>query len=305
MEGGNARPGGQSSELTLAEYFSAIWRGWWLILISATVAALAALAAHLALPKRYEASAEFLIVSDEATSGDAERCRALLRSNRVFNEIIDRFDLLDHYGTPSRDVARKMSAKRAEFKISKGGLVTVVVTDADPQMAADMANAFVEVVGEVQSGVITGSVGLERSLLEKKGKRLEEELTRLSDSSPEADVSDGAAEGAGASGDAEGTDKPLPSGSRASSLASEQREFWRYRVVQATLDELLEMQLDLVKIEELGRRSRIVVVSEATVPDRPVGRGLAKSVVLAAFLGALLAVMALSWHAKRQVSKLA
>jgi len=162
---------------------------WRLIAACAAAVALAAVVAHLALPKKYEASA--LVMPPKDASGSslaarlgqfanalpfvlpgasvpAERYVDVLKSDRVSDAVIDRFGLMERYGTTYRSAARKKLAKSAEFEVTKGNLICVTVTDADPQRAADIANRFVDMLGEVECNLGVESAGRQRKFLDER-----------------------------------------------------------------------------------------------------------------------------------------
>ena len=69
---------------------------------------------------------------------------AILESNTVAERIIEKFDLMEYYNTNSTDVAVSALHSATELRASDAGLVSVLVEDKDPVMAADIANAYVE-----------------------------------------------------------------------------------------------------------------------------------------------------------------
>jgi tyrosine-protein kinase Etk/Wzc len=68
----------------------------------------------------------------------------ILRSNPIFDRIIDRFDLRKVYSKRYIEDVRKKLDKNAVIGTGKDGIIAIEVTDTDPQRAAAMANAFME-----------------------------------------------------------------------------------------------------------------------------------------------------------------
>ena len=72
----------------------------------------------------------------------------ILKRNSVLDEIIERFDLMEVYqqGSKFRMRGKLLGQILEATEDNKSGLITVSVLDEDPKRAADMANAFVEVL---------------------------------------------------------------------------------------------------------------------------------------------------------------
>ncbi|MFP3868034.1 MAG: GumC family protein [Desulfobacteraceae bacterium] len=74
----------------------------------------------------------------------------MLCGNNIADRIIERFRLRDDYrswlssGEPYIEDVRENLRKNLEIKTEEEGLISVAVTDEDPQRAAAMANAFIE-----------------------------------------------------------------------------------------------------------------------------------------------------------------
>jgi uncharacterized protein involved in exopolysaccharide biosynthesis len=69
---------------------------------------------------------------------------AVLESNRVKDEIIEAFNLIEVFKAKDRDRARKKLEKRTTINLTGLGLVELEYEDRDKQRAADIANAYVE-----------------------------------------------------------------------------------------------------------------------------------------------------------------
>jgi uncharacterized protein involved in exopolysaccharide biosynthesis len=69
---------------------------------------------------------------------------AMIQSNTVADRIIERFQLKELYKKKYLEDTRKTLGKMAKITAGKkDGLITIKVTDKDPQRAAEIANAFV------------------------------------------------------------------------------------------------------------------------------------------------------------------
>ncbi len=68
----------------------------------------------------------------------------LLKSRSVQNAIVDRFDLRRVYSTTGYEDAREKLDRRTEFLVDKEGLITITVSDRDPNRATQIANSYVQ-----------------------------------------------------------------------------------------------------------------------------------------------------------------
>ncbi len=68
----------------------------------------------------------------------------VLHSRTIRDAVIKQFELSEHYGIDNAyDVAQKL-AGRTTIQAGKDGIVSISVDDSDPQLAADLANAYVQ-----------------------------------------------------------------------------------------------------------------------------------------------------------------
>ncbi|MDM7266230.1 MAG: Wzz/FepE/Etk N-terminal domain-containing protein [Aquificaceae bacterium] len=78
----------------------------------------------------------------------------LIKSKKVLDRIIDRFNLVEVYKVKSRTDVREILSNNVQTKVDqKSGLITISVYDRDPKRAADMANAFVEELKNLTRGL--------------------------------------------------------------------------------------------------------------------------------------------------------
>jgi uncharacterized protein involved in exopolysaccharide biosynthesis len=73
----------------------------------------------------------------------ADQYVSLLKSVTVADALIGRFKLMELYETEFRQTARKALGGNTRISAGKDGLIVVVVDDTSPQVAADIANAYV------------------------------------------------------------------------------------------------------------------------------------------------------------------
>ena len=73
----------------------------------------------------------------------ADQYVAFMKSNQLLDALIDEFDLMSRYEVAYRSSVRAALMGSSRIASGKDGIITVEVDDTDPQLAADMANAYV------------------------------------------------------------------------------------------------------------------------------------------------------------------
>ena len=180
-----------------------LWRRrLFIVAVTLSIAVLSALVSLLLKPQ-YESTTRLLpapasspsnemwgMVRPEATAlaglvgvnaGVSEgRFVALLESRALADRIIDRFGLMKTYGARYRHEARSALADHTVISEDrKTAVITVTVTDSNPQRAAALAGAYVKELEQLNAEMNTSGAHLERVFLEK---RVEEVTTQLHDS---------------------------------------------------------------------------------------------------------------------------
>lgn len=101
----------------------------------------------------------------------------VLESRTVLDELIKRFDLQKHYGLKYwEDTRQKLGSRTDILEDKKSGVIAITVHDRDPQLAMDLANAYVEELSLVTAKVSTSAAKQERIFIEQ---RLSEETKNL------------------------------------------------------------------------------------------------------------------------------
>ncbi len=142
------------------------WRG--LVLALAIGLPLVTAVVMLLTPNRYTASGTILLEAGEAPQGmemlgqlgalaglptsapTAESYLTVLRSRRVREAVAESLSLGDHYGIEAANDAHRMEKTLAaldhayETEAQGGTAIRVKATDEDPQVAADIVNAFLD-----------------------------------------------------------------------------------------------------------------------------------------------------------------
>lgn len=101
----------------------------------------------------------------------------VLQSRTVEDNLIDHFHLRDRYGKKYWEDARKiLQNSTAITEDKKSGVISVVVRDRDPQLAADLAAAYIKELDLLMLRTSTSAAGRERAFIEQ---RLQDEKAAL------------------------------------------------------------------------------------------------------------------------------
>jgi len=103
---------------------------------------------------------------------------AVLQSNTVEDGLIKNLNLMAAYKVKKLSEARRMLAASSKFVSEKGGLISITIKDADPHRAAQIANAYVDELHNINSHLIIGEASLRRNFF---GQQLALEKDRLTD----------------------------------------------------------------------------------------------------------------------------
>jgi uncharacterized protein involved in exopolysaccharide biosynthesis len=121
-------------------------------------------------------------ISGVPTSGKApsELYIALLKSRTVLDRMVDRFDLMKLYRTSYRQNARSrlLDDVLSVRDDRKSGIITISVEDKDPKRAAEMANAFVEELQKLNTGLAITQASQRRLYFEEQLKSAKASLTQ-------------------------------------------------------------------------------------------------------------------------------
>ena len=103
---------------------------------------------------------------------------AMLKSRTVEDALINRFDLRKVYNVKRYQDARKKLEKCSEIDPEKEGLISIAVTDRDPRRAADIANAWVDELRNLNQNLALTEAAQRRTFFEQKLAVERHELSR-------------------------------------------------------------------------------------------------------------------------------
>lgn len=100
----------------------------------------------------------------------------ILKSRTIADRVIDQFDLQRRYETATRVETYEALLSHARFTVTEEGLLNISVEDREPQVAADMANAFVSEVNRVNQEIVVGRARKNREFIESRLHQVRAEL---------------------------------------------------------------------------------------------------------------------------------
>jgi len=92
----------------------------------------------------------------------------MLKSRTVADAMIARFDLVNYYEAELTQDARKSLEGVSSFTAGKDGIITISVDDKDPELAAKMANAYVEELNKLTEVLAVTEASQKRLFFERQ-----------------------------------------------------------------------------------------------------------------------------------------
>ena len=86
----------------------------------------------------------------------------ILHSRTVKESLVKKFGLQDHYRAPTLEAAEQILSKQTVVTVEREGLISVSVSDTDPRLAADLANAYFAELDRVNQHLAVTAAGQER-----------------------------------------------------------------------------------------------------------------------------------------------
>ena len=88
---------------------------------------------------------------------------AVLQSNTVADALIKKLNLMSAYHVRRLSEARQALAANSKFMSEKGGMISITIKDGDPHRAAQIANAYVDELHDINSRLIIGEASVRRN----------------------------------------------------------------------------------------------------------------------------------------------
>ena len=102
----------------------------------------------------------------------------MLGSNSVIDAMIKRFDVIRLTHPKHFSDAQKLMVGKSKFTAEKDGMISISVTDKNPRLAADMANAYVQELYALNNRIAVGPSSQRRLFFDQQ---LAQEKDRLAD----------------------------------------------------------------------------------------------------------------------------
>ncbi|MDR1727647.1 MAG: hypothetical protein LBT74_06930 [Acidobacteriota bacterium] len=116
------------------------------------------------------------LLGGAGVSTPADAYIGILKSRTVSDEVIGKFKLQELYKTKTQMATRGALAQRTNFETTDAGLIQISFTDRTPERAAEVANAYVEILREQNSRLALTESSQRRLFFERQ---LEEEKDKL------------------------------------------------------------------------------------------------------------------------------
>jgi tyrosine-protein kinase Etk/Wzc len=171
-----------------------------LLVLVPLVAGLLALAYSFTITPSYTAKARFLPPAQQQNSAasmlaslgnlgglagavggiknPADQFLAYLKSAVLQNALIDRLKLQDQFEVKTKTAAREILARKVTAATGKDGLITIEVSDKDPKLAAELANAHIEELGTLMGRFAVTEAQNRRLFFEKQLTQAKDRLTQ-------------------------------------------------------------------------------------------------------------------------------
>jgi uncharacterized protein involved in exopolysaccharide biosynthesis len=268
-------------EINLLDYWRAIWRYGWLIVVLCISSVSGAFIYSRLSPKIYESTVTIVmpkegggggLLSLIAASGLAQQVAgvsapsltpnrdlflSILKSRLIAKEVVGKFNLKEQYQTQTLNEAIGRARGIPKIFITKEGVIEVKVEHTNPKVAADMANFYVEQLDRLVTQFGTTAARRQRRFIAEQVNRaardlqIEEESLRRFQERNRAILLGDMANSMG-----------LP-GMRVPKIGIELSRLLRDLRVQETVYTLLTQQLEQAKIAEAQDMPVVQVLDEA------------------------------------------
>lgn len=209
-------------------------------------------------------------ISTGGNNGDT--IASMLKSRSAKDEIIDRFDLVQRYEAELRqDVYLELDSLVRVSSDKKSGLITLEVDDKDPAFAAQMANAYYEVLRGLMTRVAVTEAQQRRVFFEEQFAKAKEDLGNAEVALKETQERTGLVElrsqaqatiGAVAGLRAEIAQREVQLGAMRTFATPENADYRR------VLAELNGLRNELKKLEKGGSGGELGLVSAGNLPEQ-------------------------------------
>ena len=195
----SSSPLAEEASISLFTLLRILLRGWSTILVIVLVCTLAAITVAFLLPLKYTATSTFLPPgSTSAPSASAlmgqlsalgggglfgggksqgDLYIGILKSRMVLRDMVQQFDLKKTYKIKSEAGAEATLAGHSNFEPGlKDPIVTIMVTETKPELARDLANGYLQVLGKATADLAITESSQRRLFYEQRLAKEKNEL---------------------------------------------------------------------------------------------------------------------------------
>jgi tyrosine-protein kinase Etk/Wzc len=199
LQNDSARVGVDDDEISLLDLLQTVAENLRLLILGPLFVGLTALGVTFTIPPTFTAKTSFLPPQQQnsaaatmlsslgalgglagAAAGiknPADQYVAFMKSTTLQDALIDKFELMTRYEAEYRADARKTLEDNSRIASGKDGIITVQVDDTDPQLAADMANAYVAQLETLMSRLAVTEAQQRRQFFESQLETTKQKLT--------------------------------------------------------------------------------------------------------------------------------
>jgi uncharacterized protein involved in exopolysaccharide biosynthesis len=191
-----------------AELFRAFWLRRGFLLRAAAVGFVISIVIAFLIPSRFTSTAQLMPPDTQSASGLAMMAAlaakgpgglgsmagdmlglkstgalfvGVLRSQTTQDRVVEQFDLKQVYGTRyAVDARLKLDGRTSITEDRKSGIISISVTDNNPQRAAALANAYIDQLNSLVAELSTSAAHRERVFLEDRLKVVKQNLDDVS-----------------------------------------------------------------------------------------------------------------------------
>ena len=187
-------------EISLLDLLQTVVDNLRLLVLGPLAVGLLALAVAFVIPPTYTAKTQFLPPQQQQSSASAliqslgamgglasaaagiknpaDQYVAFLKSASVLDAMVDRFELMQRYDVDYKVDARKKLQDNTKVTAGKDGIIQLELDDNDKQLAADMANGYVEELRKLMNRLALTDAQLRRAFFEKKMQSARDDLAK-------------------------------------------------------------------------------------------------------------------------------
>jgi len=190
---------------SLQNAFLEVWANRWFVTKAVLVGLLAAGAFAFLLPPTYESTTRLMPPDNQSAStlalmagaagdklsglaSDALGLKStgglfigILQSRTVQDRLVSRFDLRRVYGVSSwKDAGERLASNTGISEDRKSGIITITTVASSPQLAASLAQGYVDELDRLSAEVSTSTARRERMFIEQRLQAVKQELDAAS-----------------------------------------------------------------------------------------------------------------------------